>query len=142
MTSPIHGATLHIDATDGVSFREEGDGRWIVTIDGQDRRTITKSGSSFIAWVGHQDRHWCFSKALRACADHARFHRATADAASQDYAERLARIQKMTVPQVMAWIRRLEAEHELMSYAGSHMDVVGRQAAITNQINEIKGAVH
>lgn len=136
------GLATHIDATDGVSFREEGEGRWIVTIDGQDQRTITKSGSSFIAWVGHQDRHWCFNKALRSCADHARFHRATADAAKKDYAERLARIQSMTVAQVRQSIRRLEAERELLHYADSHMDAVARQAAITRQINEIKGAVH
>ena len=135
------GLATQIDATDGVTFREEGEGRWVVTIDGQDRRTITKSGSSFIAWVGHQDRHWCFSKALRSCADHARFHRATADAAKKDYAEHLARIQSMPVAQVLQAIRRLEAERELLNYADSHMDVVGRQAAITRQINEIKGAV-
>jgi hypothetical protein len=143
MNTLVRGAELHtaIDATDGVTFREEGEDRWIVTIDGQDERTITKSGSSYIAWVGHQDRCWCFAKALRSCADHARFHRATTDAARKDYAEQLARIQKMPVSQVLKFIRRLEAERELLNYADSHMDVVGRQAAITRQINEIKQAV-
>ena len=141
MNTVIRGATLHIDATDGVSFREKGEGRWIVTIDGQDERTITKSGSSFIAWLGYQDRCWCFANALRACADHARFHRATADAAKKANAEWLARIQAMPVKDVMASIRRLEAERELLNYADSHMDVVGRQAAITRQINDIKQAV-
>lgn len=136
------GLATHIDATDGVSFREEGDGRWIVTIDGQDKRTITKSDSSFIAWLGCHDRHWCFNRALRACADHARFHRATAAAAKKANAEWLARIQSMPVEDVQASIRRLEAEHELLNYADSHMDAVGRQAAITRQINDIKGAVH
>jgi len=34
-----------------------------------DFRIISRDGSGFIAWLGSQDRHWAFSRALDACVE-------------------------------------------------------------------------
>ncbi|WP_152979921.1 hypothetical protein [Mesorhizobium sp. 1M-11] len=130
----------HIDDADGLVFRKSGDNRWLVTVDGEHERTITRDGSSFIAWIGCRDRHWSFQRALDACADHARFHHeacaiakarneaagATLAATSPDERERI--------------IDTLEAERDLLDYADAHMDVPARKAAIDNQIAAIRAA--
>lgn len=56
----------------GVSFRETGPRSWIVFIDA-DSRAITQDERGFIAWVGHQSRHWSFHGALNACVEDARY---------------------------------------------------------------------
>ncbi|HEV2505405.1 MAG TPA: hypothetical protein VGV39_20175 [Mesorhizobium sp.] len=130
----------HIDAADGLVFRKTDDNRWLVTVDGAHERTITKDGSSFIAWIGCRDRHWSFQRALDACADHARFHHeacAMAKARNEAARDALAARSPGERDQLIA---ALEAERDLLDYADAHMDVPARKAAIDSQIAAIRAA--
>ena len=130
----------HIDATDGLVFRKIGDDRWLVTVDGAHERTITRDGSSFIAWIGCRDRHWSVQRALNACADHARFHFeacAIAKARNEAAGSALAATSEQERERI---IGALEAERDLLDYADAHMDVPTRKAAIDSRIAAIRAA--
>lgn len=130
----------HIDAAGGLVFRKVGEDRWLVTVDGAHERTITRDGSSFIAWIGCRDRHWSFQRALNACADHARFHFETcaiAKARNEAAGSALAATSEQERERI---IGALEAERDLLDYADAHMDVPTRKAAIDSRIAAIRAA--
>lgn len=130
----------HIDAADGLVFRKIAEDRWLVTVDGAHERTITRDGSSFIAWIGCRDRHWSFQRALDACADHARFHiEACAIAQARNEAAGAA-LAANSPDERERLIGALEAERDLLDYADAHMDVPARKAAIDSRIAAIRAA--
>jgi hypothetical protein len=130
----------HIDATDGLVFRKTGENRWLVTIDGVHERTVTKDGSSFIAWIGCRDRHWSFQRALDACADHARFHHEACAIARARNETAQGALAATSPGERQHMIDSLEAERDLLDYADAHMDVPARKAAIDSRIAAIRAA--
>ncbi len=64
----------HITPDSNVSFRETGPSAWVVSVAGTER-TITFDERGFIAWIGHQSRHWCFDHAVKACVEDAEHQR-------------------------------------------------------------------
>ena len=126
--------------TDGLVFRKIGEDRWLVTVDGAHERTITRDGSSFIAWIGCRDRHWSLQRALDACADHARFHFEACEIARTRNDAARAALAASTQDQRERIIGNLEAERDLLDYADAHMDVPARKAALDSQIAAIRAA--
>lgn len=129
-----------IDAADGLVFRKSGENRWLVTVDGAHERTITRDGSCFIAWIGCRDRHWSFQRALDACADHARFHHEACQIAQARNETARNALAASSPAERERMIGALEAERDLLDYAGAHMDVPARKAAIDQQIAAIRAA--
>lgn len=132
MTAPIH-----IDLTEGLVWTEDETG-FTVTVDGKDTRYITRDGSGFIAWLGCQDRHWCFAKALEACAEHARFHRAEHERQTGAYEASQKRLASLSQQQRADAIASLQERRARLEYADSHMDVVERAAELGRQIKAIQ----
>lgn len=132
MTAPIH-----IDTTAGLVWTEDDRG-FTVTIDGKDTRHITRDGSSFIAWLGAQDRHWCFQRALTACAEHARFHRAEHARQVRQYEASQKRLASLTQQQRADAIASLQERRARLEYADSHMDVLERGAELDRQIKALE----
>lgn len=130
-----------IEAEDGISFYESGPRQWTVIIDGKDERTITQDERGFIAWLGFQDRNWSFSRAMKACADHARFHRAECERVEQENQAAIASLMSMTDAQRERLIGHLEAERDNLDYADSGVNVTARKAVIDRQIASIRKAV-
>ena len=124
----------------GIGWTETHDGYWTVVVDGDavNTRAITKAGSSFIAWIGHQDRHWCFERALKACAANVRLQCAMADEAERAREEAIASLMRMTPEQKARAIDRLEAERDALDYSDAHVDVVARKAIIDTKINRLR----
>jgi hypothetical protein len=129
-------AIITIDASDGIAFHEADPGYWIVTIDGdeQDTRTITRDGSGFIAWLGFQSRHWSFGKALKACADDARYRRARYEDQRHANDEAAASVMRMTPEQKARVIETLEERSARLEYAPAHIDIAARRAEIARKI--------
>jgi len=130
-----------IEAEDGISFYENGPRQWTVVIDGKDERTITQDERGFIAWIGFQDRHWSFSRATKACAEHARFHRAECERVEQECEAAIASLMSMTDAQRERLIGRLEIERDNLDYADSGVNVTARKAIIDRQIASIRKVV-
>lgn len=131
MTAPIH-----IDTAHGLVWTEDDRG-FTVTIDGKDTRYITRDGSGFIAWLGCQDRHWCFAKALEACAEHARFHRAEHERQVSQYEANHKRLASLSQQQRTDAIASLQERRARLEYADSHMDVMERGAELDRQIGAL-----
>lgn len=124
---------------DAISFSEIEPGKWAVTVDGKDTCQITKDGSGFIAWLGHQDRHWCFQRALAACAEYMRWHRSQHEKAMHAYDVAKAGVARMTEEERDEALDRLENERSRLKYAPLHMDVIAREAEIDRRVALLKG---
>lgn len=124
----------------GVSFRQIGEDGWEVWTDGNRDtiRTITRQGSEFIAWLGFQDRHWCFARALRACAEDIRYRREEEMALVAAHQEAIASLMKMTPAQKERLIAKLEQERDGLNYADTHVDAVARKAMLDRQIDRLR----
>lgn len=123
-----------------VSWVETNPGYWTVTLGGreEDSRSITQDGSGFIAWVGSQERHWCFSKALKACADNIQFHRDLAVEAQLAHDAAIASLMRMTPAEKARLIDKLEAERDRLDYAPSGVNVVALKAFKDKQIATLR----
>lgn len=130
----------HIDATNGVSFVETAPGQWTVTVDGIDERTITQDERGFVAWIGCQDRHWCFARALDACVEHSRYHRQVAEETAARREQAIAALMAMTPAQKSRAIERLQTERDLLDYADSEVNTVARKDEIDRRIASLRGA--
>lgn len=130
----------HADDT-GITFEETSPGRWTVTIDGEDTRSISQEGSCFIAWRGFMDRHWNFERALQACAEDARFHRRYYAERKREYDASVASIMEMTPEQKARAIAQLEERRERLEYSsGSHVDIAAKRAELDRQIESLRAA--
>lgn len=130
---------LVIDGTDGVFWTDAGENRWTVTVDGTDSRTITKDGTTFIAWIGVQERCWSFQRALRACAEHVRYCREMEAEATAKREQAIASLMSMTPAQKRHAVENLQRERESLEYADAHVDVAARRASIDKQIAALGG---
>jgi hypothetical protein len=116
----------------GVSFRETGENSWLVTI-GDTTRVITKDERGFIAWIGSQDRDWCFDHALKACIEDARHQRDMHDRAEALRLQQAARFDRLTPEQ---FDRVLEAREQEL--AGLSVNSVGRADMLREDIQAMK----
>jgi hypothetical protein len=132
---------LRTDPNLGASWEQAGDDQWTVWTDGDrtSTRTITKQGGWFVAWVGFMDRHWCFARALRACADDIRYRREEEAIALAAHEEAIASLMRMTPAQRERLIAKLETERDGLDYAEAHVDVVTRTAMLNRQIERLRG---
>ena len=139
---PISESATILTFTDeaGVSFRQVGEDSWEVWTDGNrdTTRSITKQGSEFVAWVGFMDRHWCFARALRACAEDIRYRREEEAEIVRQHEEAIASLMKMTPAQRERLIAKLETERDGLDYAESCVDVVTRKATLNRQIDRLR----
>ena len=118
----------------GVTFAETAPREWTVSIDG-DKRTITQEGGSFIAWIGSQDRHWCFDSALAACISDAIHHRDLHDRAEALRIQQAARFDRLTPEQFEYVLDCRESE-----LAGLSVNSVGRADMLRDEIQMMKEA--
>jgi hypothetical protein len=120
------------------SFVETHPGYWTVTL-GHEQRTITKEGpSSYIAWLGAQDRHWCFAKALKACVEDIEYRLAEAAMAQAAHDEAIASLMRMTPRQKTELIAKLTVERDMLDWSDAHVDVVARKAVFDRQIATLR----
>jgi hypothetical protein len=118
----------------GVSFREIDPGSWLVNVDG-DKRTITQEGGYFTAWIGHQDRHWCFDNALKACIEDARHQRDMHNRAEALRLQQAARFDRLTPEQFDRVLASREQE-----LAGLSVNSVGRADMLRDEIRMMREA--
>lgn len=122
----------------GITFEETSPGRWAVTIDGEDTRTITQDGSVFIACLG---RYWSFERALQACAERVRFDRRYYAERKREYDAAVASIMEMTPEQKARAIAQLEERRERLEYSsGAHVDIAAKRAELDRQIESLRAA--
>ncbi len=128
---------MHRDNTlldGGVSFREIDPGSWLVNVEG-DKRTITQEGPGrFIAWIGSQDVHWCFDRALKACIEDAHHQRDMHDRAEALRLQQAARFDRLTPEQFDRVLAAREQE-----LAGLSVNSVGRADMLRDEIALMKG---
>ena len=124
----------HNTTDDGISFRETGPNSWLVWVDG-DTRAITKDERGFIAWIGSQDRDWCFDHALKACVDDARYLRDMHDRAEALRIQQAARFDRLTERQFFFVLECRERE-----LAGLSVNSVGRADMLRDEIQMMKEA--
>ena len=130
-------APIHIESD--VSWVETNPGYWTVTLGGgDDSRAITQDGSGFIAWVGTQERHWCFSKALKACVENIQFHRDVDAEAQLAQDAAIASLMRMTPGEKARLIETLEVERAALDFAPGRMDVVARKTEKDRQIASLR----
>jgi hypothetical protein len=128
---------MHRDHTlldGGVSFREITPVDWLVTIDG-DTRVITKDERGFIAWIGHQERHWCFDKALKSCIEDARHQRDMHDRAEALRLQQAARFDRLTPEQFDRVLAAREQE-----LAGLSVNSPGRADMLRDEIQAMRAS--
>lgn len=133
MTAALHPAPVAV----GVSFIETNPGYWTVNV-GEDSRSITQVGSSFIAWVGCQSKHWCFSKALTACVEDIEYRRFEHERAQAEHDEAIAALIRMTPAEKSRLIDKLTAERDWLDFSDSEVDVVARKAKFDRQISTLR----
>ncbi|MCA0032709.1 hypothetical protein [Mesorhizobium sp. B263B2A] len=120
------------------SFVETSRGYFTVTL-GHETRAITKEGpASYIAWIGSQDRHWCFAKALKACVEDIEFRLSEAALAQAAHDEAIASLMQMTSAEKVRLIAKLEAERDWLDWSGSEVNVTARKAQFDKQISTLR----
>jgi hypothetical protein len=106
---------------------------------GHESRAITKEGpASFIAWIGHRDVHWCFSRALAACVDDMEFRLAEAALAQAAHDEAIASLMRMTPAEKARLIETLQVERAALDYAPSGVDVMALKVQKDMQIASLR----
>lgn len=123
-----------------VAFTETHPGNWTVTVGGDenDSRAISRDGSGFIAWIGHQSRHWSFQGALDACAEDIRYRQFEALRCQLEHEEAIASLMRMTPAQKSRLIAKLEAERDWLDWSDSEVDVLARKAGFDKQIATLR----
>lgn len=124
---------------DGIAFTETHPGHWTVSLGGRDdTRAISKDGFHFIAWIGHASKHWCFSNALKACAENIQQHRDMVVEAQLAHDAAIASLMRMTPAEKARLIETLQAERDHLDFAPGRMDVVARKAEKDRQIASLR----
>ncbi|MER9355513.1 hypothetical protein NKI61_19785 [Mesorhizobium sp. M0514] len=123
--------------TPSATWEETRENYWTVTL-GHESRAISKDGTNFIAWIGHRDTHWCFSRALKACVDDIECRLAEAALAQAEHDEAIASLMQMTGAEKARLIAKLEQERDWLDHSGSHVDVVARKAEKDRQISTLR----
>lgn len=132
--------TRHLEPE--VSFVETRPGHWTVTLGGreEDSRAISKEGpASYTAWIGHASKHWCFSRALKACADDIQWHRDMVVETQLAHDAAIASLMRMTPAEKARLIDSLGRERDLLDYSDAHVDVAVRKARFDRQIASLRG---
>lgn len=119
------------------SWVETHPGHFTVTHAGE-TRAISKDGTEFIAWIGHQSRQWCFARALKACVEDIEYRQFEAIEAARAHEEAIASLMRMTPAAKARLIASLEAERDGLDYADSEMDIVARKARIERRIANLR----
>jgi hypothetical protein len=130
-------APIHIPTE--ATWEETRKGYWTVTLGHESRAISQESPSCFIAWIGHQSKHWCFARALKACVDDIEFRKFEAAEAQRAHDEAIASLMRMTPAQRDRAIARLTEERDLLEYAGAEVDLVARRARLDRQISRLRG---
>lgn len=126
--------------TDGIAFTETHPGYWTVTLGGreEDSRAISKDGFHYIAWIGHASKHWCFSKALKACADDIQWRRDMVVEEQLAHDAAIASLMRMTPAEKERLVDSLGRERDLLDYSDAHVDVAVRKARFDRQIASLR----
>jgi hypothetical protein len=129
---------LPFAAATEASFVETSPGYWTVSL-GHESRVITRPApGKYIAWIGHQSVHWCFSRALKACTDDIEYRLFEAAEAQRLHDEAIASLMRMTPAQRNRLISNLETERDGLDYSESHVDAVARKASIDRKIVRLR----
>ncbi len=101
---------------------------------GHETRAITKEApGSYIAWIGHQSRHWCFARALKACVDDIEYRLNEAALAQAAHDEAMGSLMRMTPAQRERLIARLTEEREMHEFTDH-----GRAKRLERQIERLR----
>lgn len=131
-------APLSQEVRPAATWVETNPGHWTVTLGHESRAISHPSPGVFIAWIGHQDRHWCFARALRACVEDIEYRLFKAARVQQEHEEGIAALMRMTVAERSRFIASLEAERDLLDYADSEVNVTARKAQFDRQISTLR----
>lgn len=124
-------APRHIDATNGIQFREHPTriDTWNVSVDGKPAGTIERDGNKFVARAGRPHFTRTFNQALTTIAEVVRHNRAV-EASTSGLSDRDAKI------------ARLEQQKACFAIgAASCVDVQARSEAIDRRIALVRGSV-
>ena len=96
---------------------------------GDDFRIISRDGSGFIAWIGHQFKAWHFTKALDVCVEDMEHHASLHAEAAEKYRAFVDRINRATDAEIDAVMAAREQE-----LAGLSVNSVGRADMLREDI--------